>query len=116
VKKARRATVELREDCAWIRQNGRVLLQQQNHGTRWRGLWKLPPAPLHTASRQSGDAALFQTTYPFTHHRVTLRVFPATAPEILATDHAWHALAALDSVAVAAPHRRALRHLLALAG
>ncbi len=106
VKKARRATLEVQEDCAWIRVDGRVLLHHQNAGTRWRGLWKLPPlsAP--------ADAPLFESTYPFTHHRVTLRVFAAPAPAALAADHCWHDIAALESVAVAAPHRRALRHLL----
>ncbi len=111
VKKGRRATVELREDCAWILQDGRVLLQQQNEGARWRGLWKLPPAP-QAAARPRTDAPLFQTIYPFTHHRVTLRVFAAPAPSAATADQAWHAVTALGSVAVAAPHRRALQHLL----
>lgn len=111
VKKARRATVELREDCAWILHDGRVLLRQENMGARWRGLWKLPPL-----AGAAADAPLFQTTYPFTHHRVTLRVFAAaeSCMHRQNPDEAWHALADLDAIALAAPHRRALRHLLKL--
>src|SRR3954471_23332049 len=41
VKKPRRKTVELEEDCAWIVQGGKLLLEQQT-GPRWKGLWKLP--------------------------------------------------------------------------
>ena len=41
VKKPRRKTIELSEQCAWITSKDRILLEQQT-GTRWCGLWKLP--------------------------------------------------------------------------
>ena len=41
IKKPRRKTVALREDCAWTVRGRRILLEQQT-GPRWRGLWKLP--------------------------------------------------------------------------
>ena len=111
VKKAPRATVELHETCAWIHSGGRVLLQQET-GRRWRGLWKLPPLP--ETGRDDSSTALLQLTYPFTHHRVTLRVLPAPALAPLLPGQQWHSLAALEGIALAAPHRRALRQLLVL--
>ncbi len=108
IKKPRRATVALTEDCAWIVYDGRLLLEQ-GVGTRWQGLWKLPPLD-DPGTAQAGDPSV-QLTYPFTHHQVTLRVFPATPPLVIGANQAWHPLADVESVAMAAPHRRAVRHL-----
>jgi A/G-specific adenine glycosylase len=110
VKKARRKTVALGEDCAWIVERGRVLLEQQT-GRRWRGMWKLPtlPAPPRSA------AVLVTLDYPFTHHRVTLRVFAGGVPRALAGGQEWFALAELAAVALPSPHRRAVERLLAVA-
>ena len=110
VKTARRATVLLQEDCAWICDRDRVLLQQET-GSRWRGLWKLPPL-LPAGVSPPGELPLVQLTYPFTHHRVTLRVFRAEIPHAPLADQHWQPRAALDTLAFAAPHRRALRQLL----
>jgi len=105
VKKPRAKTVALDEPCGWIHRQGEVLLEQQT-GSRWRGLWKLPRieppdfAPLHTLE------------YPFTNHRVTLRVFAASAPKSLPDNQAWIREADLEALPLAAPHRRAIRALL----
>ena len=108
IKRARKATIALTEDCAWIVHEGRLLLQQ-GVGSRWKGLWKLPPladpAPL-------GTEPLMHLAYPFTHYQVTLRVYPESAPLVPGQDQAWCPLDSLESVAMAAPHRRAVRHLL----
>lgn len=106
VKKARRQVVALTEDCAWILREGRVLLEQQT-GRRWRGLWKLPAlaaTPRDTPARVTLD-------YPFTHHRVTLRVFATTAPPTLQADQQWFDLAELSDLALPSPHRRAVERL-----
>ncbi|HEV7866604.1 MAG TPA: A/G-specific adenine glycosylase [Chthoniobacteraceae bacterium] len=108
VKRARQKTVAMREDCAWITSGRRVLLEQQT-GARWRGLWKLPPL----TRPANGDTPLTFLTYPFTHHRVALSVFPARPPAPLAAHQQWFLLAELSNVALTAPHRRAISALVA---
>ncbi len=110
LKKPRRKTVALIEDCAWIVRKGRLLLAQQT-GSRWRGLWKLPalPAPVRAAK------LLLALDYPFTHHRVTLSVFATAAPKRIAAPHRWIALGGIETIALAAPHKRAILRLLATA-
>ena len=107
IKKPRQKTVAMREDCAWITRGRRILLAQQT-GARWRGLWKLPALP----ALPSGVEPLTFLTYPFTHHRVHLSVFPATAPQRLAPNEQWFLSAELADIALTAPHRRAIEHLL----
>jgi A/G-specific adenine glycosylase len=132
IKKPRRKTVALREDCAWCVQGRRILLEQQT-GPRWRGLWKLPGlAEQGAGSRERGAengaralpcsmppapcsaAPLFTTTYPFTHHRVEMRVFAMPPPPRLTGYQQWFLLAELQDVALAAPHRRAIERILDL--
>lgn len=107
VKKPRRETVALSENCALILSKNRILLEQQT-SARWRGLWKLPPLP----AAPMDEKPLVRLDYPFTHHRVTLSVFKAPAPAKPARNQAWHALASLDALAIPSPHRRALVALL----
>ncbi|HEV7406625.1 MAG TPA: A/G-specific adenine glycosylase [Chthoniobacteraceae bacterium] len=109
VKKAPRAQVGLDENCAWIVKRGAVLLEQQT-GARWRGLWKLPPL----AGGAPGDPPLWKATYPFTHHRVTLRVYSSGAPRKLGTSQRWFTPVALKEAALPSPHRRAVDALAAM--
>jgi A/G-specific adenine glycosylase len=102
-KKPRPKTVALAEDCAWIVRDGSLLLEQQT-GSRWRGLWKLPALPV----RQPGARLLLSFEYPFTNHRVTLSVYAARASGQLSAGQQWQALAEIDKIALAAPHRRAI--------
>jgi A/G-specific adenine glycosylase len=108
IKAARRATVALVENCGWVRQAKQVLLEQQD-GPRWRGLWKLP---LRATPPAPGEA-LWEGVYPFTHHRVTLRVFASDPPAILTAHQRWFGLDQLEAVALAAAHRRAAESLVA---
>ncbi len=108
IKRDRPATIELEENCAWS-VSGAGLLLRQEVGTRWRGMWKLPPligAPL------GEQTPAFETIYPFTNHRITLRVFAAPAPPMPGDHQAWHPISQLDQLAMPAPHRRAVRLLL----
>ena len=108
-KKPRRAMVALDENCGWIRRGDRVLLET-SAGRRGRGLWRLPvidppprSVPLHDAS------------YPFTHHRIRLRVYRAAGPiRGERKNRRWFALEELPGTAMTAPHRRALITLLDL--
>lgn len=111
LKKARRKTVALEENCAWIFKNGRVLLEQQT-GPRWNGLWKLPQIRKPGRGIRNQEA-LLRLDYPFTHHRVELAVFLQSAPKMPAKNQAWFPVEKLESAAMTAPHRRALRRLLA---
>ncbi|HEX4084307.1 MAG TPA: A/G-specific adenine glycosylase [Chthoniobacteraceae bacterium] len=108
VKKPRRRTVRLSEPCALITRDGAVLLEKQS-GNRWGGLWKLP-----ALERPPETTPELVIEYPFTHHRVTLSVYRGKAPRRLQEGHAWHAVADLADVPLAAAHRRALAKLLAV--
>lgn len=106
LKKPRRETVDLSEDCAWIVRGGFVLLEQQT-GSRWRGLWKLPRLVISSDDSERG-APLVQLEYPFTHHRVRLSVFRAPPPDAPAPCQRWFARDSLHAMAMPAPHRRAM--------
>ncbi len=105
LKKARARTIALDEPCAWIRRRDAILLEKQT-GSRWRGMWKLPG----TAPRES--VPLHTAEYPFTNHRVTLRVFAGRSTKTLGENQAWICDADLDALPLTAPHRRAIRALL----
>ncbi len=105
VKKARRKTVAIAEHCEWITSKGRILLEQQT-GPRWRGLWKLPLLRSAATSRP-----LLEFTYPFTHHRVTLAIYPQAPVASARPPQRWFQFKDLQRIAIAAPHRRAIAQL-----
>lgn len=108
LKKARRKTVALEENCGWTVHRGQLLVELQT-GPRWKGLWKLPAlATVHPELRP-----LVELDYPFTHHRVTLRVYPGTPATETPPNHRWIDLACLEKATLAAPHRRAIEMLAA---
>jgi A/G-specific adenine glycosylase len=109
-KAPRKAAISITEHALWMTSEGLVLLEQQR-GKRSRGLWKLPV----TGAESSFEAPLFKTVYPFTHHKVTLQVHLAPAPQKLSENQRWFALATvLDEAPMPAGHRRALGALIAL--
>ena len=108
-KRPRRKSVSVVEECAWVARGGQIVLEQQR-GRRWNGLWKLPRADRSTTSRNGSPIA--QLTYGFTHHRVALRIYPSR-PRRLRANEQWVPLDELDAVALAAPHARAIRELMA---
>lgn len=85
-----------------------ILLEQANH--RWRGMWILP----RLASPPPAPRVLYTAEFPFTHHRMTLRVCEVPA-ESAQCDSARRAfpIAELSSIPMPSPHRRALTALLA---
>ena len=102
LKRARAATIALDENCAWSVSAAGLLLQQEL-GPRWRGMWKLPPLVL-----TPGGEPVFELTYPFTNHRITLRVYSAPADVVPVEQQARHRLEHLNQLALPAPHRRAV--------
>ena len=107
-KEPRRATIELEENCGWILHQGRVLLETSN-SPRGRGMWRLPV--MAAPARRS---PIHESHYPFTHHRVHLRVFPGERPARIRKNQRWTEIARLSETAMTAPHRRALTSLLDL--
>ncbi len=107
LKRPRPATIALEENCAWSVSKAGLLLQQEV-GRRWRGLWKLPPL---SSPPGASETPLFQLTYPFTNHQITLRVYAASSPPVLQAQQRRQPLDRLDQLALPAPHRRAVIHL-----
>jgi A/G-specific adenine glycosylase len=107
VKKPAAKTLAMQENCAWVVNRGRVLLELQT-GSRWSGLWKL------CAAANEASVPLLRMVYPFTNHRVTLWVYRGAAPECLGLNQKWFTWKVLAGVAITAPHRRAILKLLEL--
>lgn len=111
-KKKRPALKNLIENHALAIQRGRILLEQSDE--RWRGMWILPrlvrldglkPASLTKRPVHTG-------IFPFTHHRVTLRVFRDDVRRVRSASQRWFSARALDSLPIPSPHRRAIFDLL----
>lgn len=100
------------EAVAWIWQEGRLLMEQEQ-GKRRTGLWKLPPL-----SRQPAGVPLWSGSYAITRYRVSLSVHGlgnAAAGRLLRQPGRklqWFAPGELAALPVASPYRRALEALL----
>ena len=106
VKRPRPRTRQLVETHSFVVRQNRILLQQSIK--RWRGLWILPPLKTRSSSRRPIHALVF----PFTHHRVTLKIFKVAASKIAENGDRWVSLNSLDSIPIPSPHRRAILDLL----
>ena len=74
VRKSRPETKQLIEKHALIVRRGRILLEQSRH--RWRGMWILPPLePDCLKQPRFQRRPVYESVFPFTHHRVTLSVY-----------------------------------------
>lgn len=105
IKRPRAALKLLEENCAWTLRDSKLLLEKQT-GTRWKGLWKLP----HLDHVPAGPP-LDTSEYPFTNHRVTLRVFRSDST-VVKENQEWVEIASLPDHPLTAPHRRAIERLL----
>ena len=104
-KKARTPTRCLTEYHSLVRRNGHILLEQSND--RWRGMWILP----RLTQPPKSVRALHAGEFPFTHHRITLTVFPVRHHQPTANQR-WFSSGQLAQIPVPSPHRRALDALL----
>ncbi|HEY4255981.1 MAG TPA: hypothetical protein VGM66_02075 [Candidatus Udaeobacter sp.] len=102
VRKFRSRTIRLVENHAFVVRQGKILLQQSSK--RWRGMWILPPLQTSVSGRP-----LHISTFPFTHHRVTLAVYCRPAPKRIAPEQQW--FESIDQIAMPSPHRRAAQSL-----
>ena len=109
VRKSRPETKQLIEKHALIVRRGRILLEQSRR--RWRGMWILPPLEpdcLKQPRFQRGP--VYESVFPFTHHRVTLSVYRRASPKQLARGQQWYG--SIEEVAMPSPHRRAAESLI----
>jgi A/G-specific adenine glycosylase len=103
IKKSKPRTKRLVERHAFVVSNGMVLLEQSS--ARWRDMWILPPL----VTQPFGRAPLYKSTFPFTHHRITLAVYRRPAPREIAAAQRW--FKSIDHIAMPSPHRRAANAL-----
>jgi A/G-specific adenine glycosylase len=109
VRRSRPDTKDLMETHAFIVSDGRILLEQSRQ--RWRGMWILPKLQLDWFNHSTvKKKPVYQSAFPFTHHRVTLSVYPCAAPKRIAAGQRW--FKTIEHIAMPSPHRRALEALL----
>jgi len=110
-KRKRAAIVRLTESHSLSTKKGAVLLERCHH--RWRGMWMLPVFKLDGLKPLSLRQPVYVSAFPFTHHRVKLRVFRQPAREIDTGSQRWFRTDALGAIPIPSPHRRAINALLA---
>ena len=102
VRKSRPRTTRLVEKHAFVVRQGKILLEQSSK--RWRDMWILPQLRISVSGQP-----LHISTFPFTHHRVTLAVYRRPAPRRIAAEQQW--FESIDQIAMPSPHRRAAQSL-----
>src|SRR5438132_10894242 len=90
------AIVPLTESHSLSTKAGAVLLEQSHQ--RWRGMWILPPLKLDGLKPSSLRRPVYVSAFPFTHHRVKLRVFRQPAREIDSGSQRWFRTDGLDAI------------------
>lgn len=106
VRKPRPPIKQLTENHAFTVRPRRILLEQS--AKRWRGMWILPPlSPRSTSAR-----AIHMSIFPFTHYRITLKIFRQHLRKIDKNAQRWFTLRDLKSIPIPSPHRRAIADLL----
>jgi A/G-specific adenine glycosylase len=109
VRKSRPETKRLIEKHALIVRRGRILLEQSRH--RWRGMWILPSLDVNgTKQWRFQRLPVYESVFPFTHHRVTLSVYRRPAPKRITPEQRW--FGSIEEVAMPSPHRRAAQSLI----
>lgn len=107
IKKSRPKTDLLVEKHAFVTVRNKILLAKA--GDRWRGMWILPP--LNGTSKANG--AIYNTVFPFTNHRITLRIFRGSRHRINHGVQRWFSKSEVNSIPIPSPHRRAIEQLFA---
>jgi A/G-specific adenine glycosylase len=106
IKKPRPRTKRITEEHAFVLQRGRILLEQSRR--RWRGMWILPRLQTRPVNRRP----IYESIFPFTNHRITLKVYAERSRKIDKHAQRWIRINSLESIPIPLPHRRALQHLL----
>jgi A/G-specific adenine glycosylase len=100
-KKRKPALIRLIERHGFILRRKCILLEQSRE--RWRGMWMLP-----RLQRVPKLSALLQLEFPFTHHLITLSVFPHRGRATPNEKQKWFRLSEIGALPMPSPHRRAL--------
>ena len=109
VRNSRPETKRVIEMHALIVRRDRILLEQSRH--RWRGMWILPPLVIDGLKQSRFQRPpVYESVFPFTHHRVTLSVYCRPAPKRIAPGQQW--FGSIEEVAMPSPHRRAAQSLI----
>jgi A/G-specific adenine glycosylase len=109
IRNSRLKAKRLIETHALIVRRGWILLEQSRH--RWRGMWILPPLEGDFLQQPCFQRSpVYQSVFPFTHHRVTLSVYRRSAPKRIAPGQQW--FGSIEEVAMPSPHRRAAQSLI----
>ena len=106
IKKPRPRTKQITEEHAFVLRRGRILLEQSRR--RWRGMWILPLLQTRSVNRRP----IYESIFPFTNHRVTLRVYAERSRNTDKRSQRWIRINSLESIPIPLPHHRALQHLL----
>ena len=106
VKAPRPSLKRLTEDHHFSLNGGNIVLEQSH--ARWRGMWILP----RRRNEPAQSRVLYSADFPFTQHRITLRV--SEAPPRYRIGHGQRAFPVheLAGIPMPSPHRRALEALL----
>ncbi len=94
------------ESHAFTTRRNKILLEQSSD--RWHGMWILPAV----RSGPSKARSIYTSIFPFTNHRVKLRVFRQRSPATANRRRRWVRIDSLDSIPIPSPHRRAIADLL----
>lgn len=107
--KAVRSSVKfVTDDHQFSSDNGHVWLEQSQD--RWRGMWILP----RSTNEPVTEPIVYSADFPFTHHRITLRVHEASFSHSLgAPKRRLFPIGEIQAIPMPSPHRRALDALLA---
>src|SRR5712672_946355 len=109
VRNSRPKTKRLIETHALIVRGDRILLEQSRQ--RWRGLEILPPLVIDCLEQPLLQRRpVYESVFPFTHHRVTLSLYRRPAPKRIAPGQQW--FGSIEEVPMPSPHRRAAQSLI----
>jgi A/G-specific adenine glycosylase len=106
VRKSRPRTTRLVKKHAFVVRQGKIQLEQSRR--RWHGMWILPRLQTRPVNRRP----IYESIFPFTNHRITLKVYAERSRKIDKHSQRWIRINSLESIPIPLPHRRALQHLL----
>jgi A/G-specific adenine glycosylase len=109
-KRKRAAIVPLTESHRLCVIGDALLLEKSRQ--RWHGMWILPPLKLDCFKQSNSRRRPIHTSvFPFTNHRVTLRVYRQRAHHVDPRVQRWFRREELNAIPIPSPHRRAINAL-----
>jgi A/G-specific adenine glycosylase len=97
------------EDHLFMANGDRIVLARCTG--RWRNMWMLPQLKLDRLNRSSLRSSVYEAVFPFTNHRIRLRVFRRRQRKIDNASQRWFSRRQLTSIPIPSPHRRAIEQL-----